>query len=301
MTEATAPLSTPAVPAVPASAAATVGATPAPTTPAPTAPTTAPAAGPVPWLTGDVPPELVGVAQNAGWQGPADAVKSYHELQKLFGADRHGRTIVLPKDDAAPEEWAKFHERLGRPADAKAYGIAAAEGADPKFADGFAAKAHELGLSTKQAQALAGWYGEFGGAMTAEQAAATEAALAAEHQALAKDWGTGPEAGMRRELAKRAAMHLGLDEAAIDAMEKVAGYSKTMKALAKVGDLMRESGAEGLNELGSFGMTPEGAKAKKSQLMADPSWRKAAMNPSSREWAELQKLDGILAAASGMQ
>lgn len=284
----------------PASAAAVVAATPEPAA-APAAAPAAPAASAVPWLAADVAPELVGVAQNAGWQGPADAVKSYHELQKLFGADRHGRTIVVPKDDAAPEEWAKFHEKLGRPADAKAYGIAVAEGADPKFAEGFTAKAHELGLSTKQAQALAGWYGEFGGAVTAEQAAATEAALAAEHQQLAKDWGTGPEAGMRRELAKRAAMHLGLDEGAIDAMEKVAGFSKTMKALAKVGDLMRESGAEGLNELGSFGMTPEGAKAKKAQLMADPNWCKAAMNPASREWAEVQKLDSILAAASGMQ
>ncbi len=261
----------------------------------------APAVSAVSWLAADVAPELVGHAQNAGWQTPADAVKSHHELQKLFGADRHGRTIVVPKEDAAPEEWAKFHEKLGRPADAKAYGIAVAEGADPKFADGFTAKAHELGLSTKQAQALAGWYGEFGGAASAEQAAATEAALASEHQALAKDWGTGPEAAMRRELAKRAAVHLGLDEAAIDAMEKVSGFSKTMKALAKVGDLMRETGGEGLNELGSFGMTPEGAKAKKSQLMADPGWRKAAMNPNSKEWAELQKIDSILAAASGMQ
>ena len=130
---------------------------------------------------------------------------------------------------------------------------------------------------------------------------AEQAALAAEHQALAKDWGTGPEGAMRRELAKRAAVHLGLDESAIDAMEKVAGFSKTMKALAKVGDLMRESGAEGLNELGSFGMTPEGARAKRAQLLADADWRKRAMNPSSKEWAELQRIDGIIAASMQTQ
>lgn len=265
----------------------------------------APAAQPAPpavaWLPADADPDLIGHAQNAAWASPADAVKSHRELQKLFGADRHGRTVVMPKDDAPPEEWAAFHDKIGRPASPADYQLALPEGADPEFSKAVASKFHELGVNTKQGQALAAWWNEQ--ATTAEKAAADayEAQLQAEHQQLQKDWGTGPEAGMRRELAKRAATHLGLDEAAIDALEKVSGFSKTMKALAKVGDLMRESSSEGLNELGSFGMTPEGARAKKQQLMADKDWRAKAMNPQSKEWAELQRIDGILAASVPQQ
>lgn len=284
----------------PNAAAPAAPAEPAAPTPA-AAPAAAPAASAIPWLPADASPDVVGHATNAGWKTPADAVQSHYELQKLFGADRHGRTVVVPKDDAPPEEWAKFHERLGRPGQPADYGLKVPEGGDPKFSEAVAGKFHELGISKKQGEALAAWWNEQAGSAQQASAAQQEAALAADHQALQADWGTGPEAQMRRELAKRAAVHLGLDEAAIDAMEKVAGYAKTMKALAKVGDLMRESGAEGLNELGSFGMTPEGARMKRSQLMADPIWRKAAMNPASREWAEMQKLDTILAGSVRQQ
>lgn len=273
----------------------TAAPTEAPATPA--APTeSAPAAPAIAWLPG-ADADAVGYVQTKGWQGPADAVKSYQNIEKLLGADRAGRTVVLPAGDDATE-WAAVYERLGRPTGPDGYKLPIPEGADPEFAKAASAKFHELGISAKQAEALAAWWnGQAQGGAEAS-AAAAEAALAAEHQALAKDWGTGPESFMRRELARRASVALGLDEAAIDALEKVAGYSKTMKALAKMGDHLREHKAEGMDNLGSFGLTPEGARARRSQLMADADWRKRAMVAASAEWAEIQKLDGIIAAAA---
>lgn len=261
---------------------------------APAAAPVAPAGHGIAWLPADADPELVGHVQNAGWQSPADAAKSHRELQRLFGADRHGRTVVVPKDDAPADEWAAFHARLGRPATPADYKIPVPAGADPKFAEGVAAQLHALGVSTKQGQALAAWWNEQAAASQQAAEAAQAEALQAEHAALAKDWGTGPDAAARTELAKRAAQTLGLDEAAIDALEKVSGFSKTMKALAKVGDMLRETGAEAIGDVGSFGMTPEGARAKRGQLMADKDWRAKAMNPQSREWAELQRMDRII-------
>lgn len=246
----------------------------------------------------DADADTSGYIQTKGWQGPADAITSYRNLEKMVGADRAGRTVVLPAGDDATE-WGGVFDKLGRPANADGYKLPVPDGADPAFAKTAAAKMHELGLSAKQGEALAAWWNEQAGTQTSVIQAAEEAALAAEHAALAKDWGTGPDAQMRRELARRAAVNLGLDEASIAAMEKVSGYSKTMKALAKMGDLLREHGAEGLGEMGSFGMTPEGAKSRKSQLMADKDWRARAMNPASAEWAEVKKLDGIIAAAAG--
>lgn len=139
------------------------------------------------------------------------------------------------------------------------------------------------------------WYNGFGATVSESQQAQAQAVLDAEHAALEKDWGTGPDAQARKELARRATMSLGLDEKAVDALEKVAGFSTVMKAMAKVGDMLREAGAEGLTEVGSFGTTPEGAKAKKSQLMADRDYVKKAMVPNSKEWAEFQRLDRIIA------
>jgi hypothetical protein len=236
--------------------------------------------------------ELIGHAQNAGWKDPADAVKSHRELQKLFGADRHGRTVVVPKDDDAPEVHAAFYAKLGRPETPDGYKIPVPEGGDPNFAKGAAAKFHEFGIPAKAAEGLATWWNEQAATAQAAAAQAEADALAAEHAALQQAWGS--EHPMRQELARRAAQRLGLDEAAVNALEKAAGFSGVMKALAKVGDLLREGGGEGLGELGAFGRTPEGAKAERAQLMADKDWRTKAMNPQSKEWAKLQELDRII-------
>lgn len=277
--------------AAPAAAPTTAA---APTAPAATAPAASPAAPAIPWMADVSDPELIGHAQNAGWQSPADAVKSHRELQKLFGADRHGRTIVMPKDDATPAELADFYTKLGRPETPDGYKLPVPEGGDPAFAKQASAWFHELGIPGKAAQALTAKFNEHAASVVAAQAEAEQAALQAEHDALNKDWGS--EAPMRRELAKRAGEKLGLGEAAINALEKAAGFSGTMKALARMGDLLREGGAVGLDEIGSFGRTREGAMARKSQLLADKEWRAKAMNPNSREWAEMQQLDSIIAA-----
>lgn len=268
------------------------GAPPAPPPP-PGSPPPPPAPPSIAWLPG-ADEETVGFVQNKAWTGPADVLTGYRNIEKMLGADRAGRTVVLPTEDT-PEAWAQVYDKLGRPTTPDGYKLASTPGADPVFSKAAEAKFHELGITAKQAEGLNKWYAETGGAMTAAQQAQEDAALEAEHAALRKDWGSEHDA--RREVARRAAVHLGLDEKAIDAMEKSSGYAKTLKALAKVGDLLAEHGAEGISTPGSFGMTPEGAKARKSQLMADKEWGKRAMNPASAEWAELKKLDTIIAGA----
>ena len=257
---------------------------------------TPPAGHGISWLPSDADAELVGHVQNAAWQSPADAVKSHRELQKLLGADRAGRTITVPTDATAPE-WDAVYTKLGRPTSPEGYKLGERQGADPEFSKEAAATFHKLGLSDAQAKGLLDWYESKGAGNAQAQQAAEQAKLEAEHAQLEKDWGTGPDAQARRELARRACVGLGLDEQSVDALEKVAGFSKVMKAFAKVGDLMREHGAEGMNEIGSFGTTPEGARARKTQLLADKDWRNKAMNANSAEWAEMQRLDRIIASA----
>lgn len=262
------------------------------------APAAAPVAAPAPaapsiaWLP-DAEPDTVGYVQNKGWQAPADALKAYQHLEKFVGADKAGRGVVLPLEDDE-KAWGQVYDRLGRPATPADYKLPSGEG-DKAFADMMAAEMHAAGLTVKQAQRLAAKYGEFGQTATKAQQDAADAALAAEHAALAKEWGQGPEAQMRKEMARRAATKLGLDEAAIDALEKVQGFSKTMRALAKIGDMFAESKADGFDAPGSFGTTPEGARAERAAIMADPGKRALAMNPNSATWQRLQQLDKIIA------
>lgn len=263
----------------------------------PPAQAAAPAAPAAPaWLTG-ADPETLGYVQNKGWQSPTDVLSGYQNLEKLVGADRAGRTFTIPKDEADAEGWGQVWAKLGRPESPDGYGIPVPEGQSPDFAKQAASWFHEAGVPKGQALKLAEkWNGYVSEQMQAQQAA-EQAALEKEHAQLKQDWGTGPAADMQREIARRAAVKLGLDEEAITALEKVSGFSKTMKALAKMGELLGEHKAEGLDVGTSFGMTPEAARSRKSQLMADPAWRAKAMDPKSAEWADLQRIDQVLAAA----
>lgn len=275
-------------------------------------PAAAPAAAPPPpaghgiaWLPADADAELIGHVQNKGWGSAADAAKAHREAEKLIGADRAGRTVVLPADENDQPGWQKVYERIGRPANAADYKLAVPEGGDPAFATAASAKFHELGIPLKAGQQLAAWWNEQSGAMGQQLATAEADALQAEDAQLTKEWGSERQA--RTEIARRGmralATKAGLDEAAttksLELIEKGAGMRGVMKMMALVGDLMREGGAEGIGTPGAFGMTPEGAQAKKTQLMADSDWRGKAMKSGSAEWAELTRLNGIIAASQG--
>jgi hypothetical protein len=249
------------------------------------------------WLPVDADAELVGHVQNKGWKSAADAASAHRAAERLIGADRAGRTVTLPTDENDQAGWQAVYEKLGRPATAGDYKLPVPEGADPSFATAAAEQFHKLGIPLKAAQQLTAWWNEKAGAMTAAQTAAQQAAIEADVAVLDKDWGT--EKAARIEVAKRGAQALGLDADAIEALQRSAGgsYTKTMKALAKVGDMVKESKVDGLDSPGSFSMTPEGAKAKKSQLMADQDWGKRASKNGSPEWNELTRLNRIISEA----
>lgn len=272
----------------------------APAAPA-VAPTTAPApaAPAIAWMP-DAPPELAGFIQTKGWAGPQDAVNSYQNLEKLFGADRAGRTVALPADDSDPAAWNAVYDKLGRPSTPDLYKLNVPEGVSPDFAKAASAKFHELGLTVKQAQTLAEWNNENSAQIQQQETLAMQAALDTEHAELEKDWGakTTPAYQAQKELAKRALAHYGLDEKAIDALESVAGFKQVMKSFAAIGQGLAEPGDRGMSGgNGAFSMTPEAAKARKSQLMADKDWAGRAMQPNSKEWAEVVKLNQIIAAS----
>lgn len=250
------------------------------------------------WLP-DATPEVAGYVQNKAWQSPADMLSSYQNLEKVFGAEKAGRTAVIPSDDDV-EGWTKLHAKLGRPEQANGYELPVPEGADKAFSEQAAAWFHEAGLSKKAAQHITAKWNEHMTQAAQAMAQAEEQKLQAEHQALERDWGAGDAAAVNREMARRAAVALGLDEQAIDALQKASGFSKTMKALAKVGEMLGERPAAGFGGSTGFAMTPEAARSKKESLMADKEFREKAMaDPNSAQWREIQRLTEIIVSAQG--
>ena len=120
------------------------------------------------WVS-SLPESVRGVVLNKGWKAPEDAITSYANLEKLLGADKAGRGVVLPKDDAGADEWGQFWNRLGRPEAADQYNIPLPDGDDGGFAKQAATWFHEAGLTQRQAEGLAGKWNEFATGMQRQQ------------------------------------------------------------------------------------------------------------------------------------
>jgi len=83
-----------------------------------------------------------------------DVLKGYGEAQRKFGT-----AVWVPKEDAPPETWAKFYQKLGTPEAPDKYQFtrpALGEGAawDKEFENKFLSEAHAMGLNSKQVQKL---------------------------------------------------------------------------------------------------------------------------------------------------
>jgi hypothetical protein len=219
-----------------------------------------------------------------GWKGPADALLSYQNLEKVFGADKAGRTILAPKSDDDADGWNAIYNRLGRPESPDKYELPVPEGDDGSFAQSVAPVLHELGLTTKQAKGLAEWWNK---ASTSRIEAADEAfskQSEAEYAALKGEWGAA--AAQNEELAKRAVLKFskeaGIDEATFDAMERAIGTAKVMKLFHSIGSSFAEGSFVSSDTPAAGAMTPAQAKNKIAGMFADQEFMGRYMNNDQR-------------------
>lgn len=243
--------------------------------------------------TATLPEDVRGVVQNKGWRSPADAIGSYQNLEKLLGADKAGRALVPPKEDASPEEWQAFYGKLGRPDAADGYKLPVPEGDTGEFAKQAAAWFHEAGLTTKQAEALAAKWNEYSTGMMDSQSAQFEQQAALDLQTLQKEW--GPQFEANSELARRAIREAGLSKDEGAAIERALGLAKAAKVFAFLGKQFAEApmkGGEG-GSGGRFGATPEAARARISALKGDPDWSARYLKGDADARAEFARLHEI--------
>ncbi len=243
-----------------------------------------------PWYVNDgLAPEqtakLGELVKTKGWKHPAEALLSYQNLESVFGADKAGRTILAPKGDDDAEGWNAVYQRLGRPDTPDAYELPVPEGDDGSFLKVAAPWLHEIGLSKRQAQALASKWNAYAGDVAKQQETATAAKFDADLAGLKTEWGAAHD--QRMELARRAfaqfGKEAGLDEGAWDQIAGAVGAAPLLKLWSAVGSKFAEGSFVSGDGGGSgFKRTPAEAQSEITKKFSDTEFMARYTNSDAK-------------------
>lgn len=267
-------------PSVLAGAAALADPTPAA---APTAAPALPGSGEEPWYS-SMPSNFQTALQAKGWNGLSkdealtQVLDSYVNLEKLIGADKAGRTVTLPKDDATPEERLEFFKKLGTPEKPEEYGFADIKDL-PDTVKPLLTEAqdwmHKAGLPK-----------QMGANLLAEVAKAEVAKAEAWNQQSQSDMNAlslemGAEFDNKIELARRATRAAGIDQASMLKMEQALGTKQMLKMMMTFGDNLREAEAPAVGNGGAqFQQSSEAAKSEIAGLFQDKDFMANYLSPN---------------------
>lgn len=273
-----------------------------PAGPAATTSTTAPVGNTPPAWYSTMDAEMQGHIQNRGWDkldvnaAAAEAVKAHRNAEHKLGipADRILRLPEKLEGDAMGE----IYDRLGRPAAAKDYAFKVPEGMqkDEAFEGWAQGTFHKLGLSKAQAEGIvAEWHAMMGG-RAGDAKKAHETAVAADLDALKKDWGAAYQ--QNDHIAGRAAETLGLSKEEVQGIQANIGAKRTLELLYTIGSKTMEDSFEGGagGGLGPKVLTPGQALAKITDLRNDAEFRKKLIAGDVTAKAEWDRLNAMAVA-----
>lgn len=278
--------------AAPAAPAAAAGGDPNAAPPAGGAPAATPANDP--WYAKHPDESIRNWAANKGWQDPMAALESGYNLEKLIGFEKAGRTVVMPKDDATPEERAAFFQKLGAPQKADGYKLPETLAQDP-LAKKFQEVAHKNGMLPKQFEETLNWYQGEAQAMQAQQQTQRAAQSEQDMTALKGEWGQAYDKQI--ELAKRAAGEFlpaktpQERQDMLAAIENAVGTGAMLRFFARVGEGLGEHAVHSSGEAGGFdAMTPAQARSRIDALKSDREWADAYLKGDAGKRAEMERL-----------
>ncbi len=255
--------------------------------------------------------EARAVVESKGWDGPGAVVESFTNLEKLFGADRAGNTVALPKNGEDVDALNNIYTRLGRPEAPEGYKIPDPPQGVPQngaFVDAMIPVCHDAGLTQSQLEKVVNGYNGFAAKYLENDAKQIKEKAAKEDEALNLQWGDQTDAKMAA--AKKAAQAVPTDVADVgkllDTMEgdNVVGRADIFRLFNWLGEkYFTEDGLDGEGG-GNFGMTPEQAKQQIDSLTLDPEFNKSlfdANNPGHKaakeKWDRLHEIAASKSAA----
>lgn len=220
-----------------------------------------------------------------GERGMPGIAQDFLELQQRLGSETR---VSRPAADAAPEEWSRFYNELGRPETVAGYDLTnftPPEGM-PWNADQqnrIVARMHAIGLSQDQmTHALQAVAEEQGADWTRELTEVTDAAQKAESD-LRTEWGAAYDEKM--EAAERVFTFAfgenakAMGDANIPGFGRFGAIPAVVKGLAKIHEAMADDtfvSGEAARGMGT--MTAEGAKGEYERMQMDPEIQKALTN-----------------------
>jgi hypothetical protein len=264
--------------------------------PAVNAPAAAPAAGGKWYEPLGFDTETVGWMENRGLtamdatEATKNAINGFRNAEKFLGVPKDQLLRIPDFTKAGEAELGEFWGKLGRPTDAKEYGLKPLEGQPADYAEHMATAMHKAGVPKSMAAALDRANTEYLQRMGEAAQAAKVDANKAQVENLRKEWGEAHDAQLG--LAKNAAAELGVNEAHLDALQDVLGYDGTMKLFASIGEKFSEpafhDGQGGGTDKGP--MTPAKAQARIKELQIDPDWTAKYLGGNAEARAEMDRL-----------
>jgi len=216
-----------------------------------------------------------------------EAVKALIHAQRLLGRrpDLTG-FVRVPDEGAGEEQWREFHAVAGRPEEPSGYEFPQPTlpkdvALNAELVEQFRAKAHEMGLSARQARGLFEWFVPLTvaalerGRQEAEQRKESElASLRAEH---------GGKLPRLLDDARRAALTLGGEEL-IEALDSggAGDRAAVIAAFARIAPLVLEDRMRGRESGPVDALTP----ARLREMMRDPRY----LDPSRRDPAYVETI-----------
>tara|TARA_R110000751_G_scaffold124828_5_gene226179 strand:- start:9 stop:902 length:894 start_codon:yes stop_codon:yes gene_type:complete len=242
------------------------------------------------WLDGVIDPSTKAWAEAKGLQNGSfeNVLGSYHNLEKMVGADKAGRTITLLGDDASSEERDAYFNKLGRPESAEQYSVALPEGAiDDTRLNMMRNKAHELGISDAQFSGLAEADAAY---LSATQQGMTDkaavSAVDAEAQ-LRTEWGAAFD--LKVASIDVAAHKLGMSEDQLNGLREAMGPVEAMKFVDGLNTKMGDHNFDEGEKIIPGHKTPEQAEEEFKQLKMNKEFMDAwedGMHPGHKTAVE---------------
>ena len=259
----------------------------------------APAVASEPWIDSVQDTDTRTWAESKGLQNGSfeNVLGSYHNLEKLMGADRAGRTVTLLGDDPTPEQTNEFYNRLGRPEVSDGYTFKLDDGADTARLDSMRGKAHELGITDAQFTGLAEADGEYLASLSQANVDANTMAATDAEASLRTEWGAAYDQNFAR--VDQYAEQLGISEDQLQGLRSSMGPVEAMKFVHGLGTKLGDDTMDTGEPVGGA-LTPAQAQTQLGELNMNKEFMEAWLTKShAGHKAAVEKKSALARQAAG--
>jgi hypothetical protein len=254
-----------------------------------------------PWFSGIQDTDTRGWVETKGYKDLETAMRSHRELEKFIGVPRD-KILTLPKDENDVAGLEKIHKALGRPDAPEGYKLQIPEGSDEAYAKEAVKWFHKAGLSQKQAETVVAANNEYWAAVLKQnqdaqiaKQAEIDAQSKKDLEKLTVEVGGQAKFEESMELARRYCKENNYDQSFLEKIENALGTYDFSRFMVGISKGMGEHTMYGVGSGRGTNYSPEGATAKRAELLADKSFVDRYVKGDVQAKQEMDKLERIIA------